>query len=358
MKITEQASVYLKFLHQEGNVSCSELKRRYPQYALRSIYRHAKGNIVTTQKIDKRKFNCGRPRKITVRDERNILRSIYRLRNEQSSFTAKRIQEEANLAHVHIRTIVRYLNKHGFKYRQARKKGLLTKQDKIKRTAFAKEMLKSKREDFWKKEISFYFDGVGFAHKRNPHGEARATGTMAWRKPKEGLRRTTKGRKEGSGGKMAHFFVAIAYNKGTVLCKQYTDRLTGASFGQFVREYFPAAFERSADPHGKLFLQDGDPRQGSKAARAAMDEIECTMFPIPPRSPDLNPIENMFHSVRRQLAEDALRLEIKRETFREFSCRVRKTIKRFPVATLDKTIDSMNKRLQLVVKGKGDRTKY
>ena len=116
---------------------------------------------------------------------------------------------------------------------------------------------------------------------------------------------------------MAHFFVAIAYNKGVILCKQYNEKLTGESFANFLKEFFPATFERSANAHGKLFLQDGDPRQVSRRAKQAMDEIGCRMFSIPARSPDLNPIENVFHLVRKNLHKDALNWEIKKETFED-----------------------------------------
>ena len=100
---------------------------------------------------------------------------------------------------------------------------------------------------------------------------------------------------------MAHFFAAISYNKGVILCKQYKEKLTGESFANFLKEFFPAT-----NAHGKLFLQDGDPRQVSRRAKQAMDEIGCRMFSIPARSPDLNPTENVFHLVRKNLHKDAL----------------------------------------------------
>ena len=74
---------------------------------------------------------------------------------------------------------------------------------------------------------------------------------------------TTKGKKEGSGGKMMKVFVAIAYGHGAVLCAQYEEQLTGQFFADFVREHFENAFENSSNPRGKLFLQDGDPSQNS-----------------------------------------------------------------------------------------------
>ena len=82
------------------------------------------------------------------------------------------------------------------------------------------------------------------------------------------------------------------------------------------------------------------------------------MFPIPARSPDLNPIENMFHLVRKQLARDAIKNEIKKESYDELSKRVSTTLLNFPIDTIRKTIDTMEKRLKLVIKGRGNRTKY
>ena len=84
------------------------------------------------------------------------------------------------------RTVCRHLHNNGYGYFQSRKKGLVTAKDKTIRLAFAKRHLKSPLT-FWTDEIAFYFDGVSFAHKTNPAGEARSSKTMQWRKPNEGL---------------------------------------------------------------------------------------------------------------------------------------------------------------------------
>ena len=86
---------------------------------------------------------------------------------------------------------------------------------------------------------------------------------MTWRRPNEGLLCTTREKKEGNGGCMVYFPVTIAYNKGMILCKKYHGTITGEGFAEFVRSYFTRSFERSKNPHGKLFLQDGDPCQVS-----------------------------------------------------------------------------------------------
>ena len=169
---------------------------------------------------------------------------------------------------------------------------------------FANNVLRRLKEEFWTKGVSFYFDGVGFAHRTNPHNEAKSSGARNWRKGGEGLRvHTTKGKKEGSCGKTANFFVAIAFDKGVISCKQYHSKLTGKMFAEFVKEHFSDVFKHSANLYGKLFLQDGDPRQCSKVACKAMGHLGCRMFAIPPHSPDINPIQNIFHLVCRQLPD-------------------------------------------------------
>jgi len=148
-KIDLKSSALLKALHQECGVSCAELCRRYKQFAPRIIYRHAtaKGSCE-----DRRHANPGRPRKLDCRDERLIVRTLKRLRKERASFSAKKIQEEAALFHVSLRTIHRTLRKFGYKYRQSRKKGLLSQLDKVKRLQYARRV-KRFGQQFWEEEI-------------------------------------------------------------------------------------------------------------------------------------------------------------------------------------------------------------
>jgi len=228
---------------------------------------------------------------------------------------------------------------------------------KVLRTKFARQKYPP---DFWTKDIGFYLDGVGFAFKPNPAGEARAVSSMTWRKPNEGVAITTKGRKEGSGGKMANFFVAISHGSGVVMCHHHDWKITGENFARFViDEQFPAAFERSGSTPPHRFLQDGCPKQNSKAAEKAWTRKGYTLFKIPARSPDLNPIENFFHLVRTKMKSDALENNITKETYKQFVERIRRTMcEGISKQTIDNLIASMPKRLSLVVQHKGLRTKY
>ena len=212
----------------------------------------------------------------------------------------------------------------------------------------------------WQEGISFYLDGVGFAHKMNPCDQAKAPRTMAWRKPSDGLsfEHTAKGSHVGSGGSVAHFMVAIAYGKGVILAEQYEGNINGQKFADFVRDKFPDLFERSVNTRGKLFLQDGDPSQNSRKAMTAIYEVHARKFSIPARSPDLNPIENIFNNVKNMLYEQALERYITRENFIDFSERVRNTLLTFSPDVIDRTINSMDNRISLIIRSRGQRIKY
>ena len=60
-------------------------------------------------------------------------------------------------------------------------------------------------------------------------------------------------------------------------------------------------FLRTAYPDGHRFQQDNDPKHTSKRARAFMEENEINWWPTPPESPDLNPIENLWHELKHHL---------------------------------------------------------
>ena len=112
---------------------------------------------------------------------------------------------------------------------------------------------------------------------------------------------------------MAHFFVSIAYNKGVIACDQYFQAY-GESFSEYVRLNFPQIFAKSANSIVMRFLQDGDPVQNSALTKRAFKDVGALVFSIPPCSPDLNPIENLFHLVSKQLEKDALEMEINMRT--------------------------------------------
>ena len=122
---------------------------------------------------------------------------------------------------------------------------------------------------------------------------------------------------------MAHFTVAIAHQKGVILCEQYERKINGDIFPHFIKTHFQETFSRCRIPKGKRFLQDGCPVQDSKKARQALDTVEAIKFRVPPCSPDFNPIENVFNFVKCELHTQILQQNIHYETFEQFCARVK-----------------------------------
>ena len=322
--------------------------------------------IKTTGFKDKSKSHSlgetrGRPRKVTERTGRTLKRSIKVLREQEGTFTIQRLMAYSKIDPNEISpyTIRRFMHKEGYFYLQARKKGLLTKKDIEKRLKFARKIKRDYTEDVWTKEISFYLDGTAFAYKRNPLDQARAPRGRIWRKKSEGMDYgcTAKGRKTGTGGRVLKLMVAISYNKGVIICKPY-DKLNGPNFATFIDDNFEEMFNKANKTPQRLWIQDGDPSQNSAIARKAMRRANCDLLNIPPRSPDLNPIENLFKNVSDQLRKQALSREISCESFENFQRRVVDTFTSIPIESVDKIISSMSKRVSEIIRRKGQRLKY
>ena len=226
------------------------------------------------------------------------------------------------------------------------------------RVSFAKKMVKIYPPNFWKHGVAFYLDAVHFVFKTQPLSHSSTPRSKIWRKRCEGLKRscTAKGRKEGTGGKYVKILAAISYDKGIILCEPY-EQMTGEYFATFIRTHFNDMFE-DAGKDSNTWVQDGDRSQNSAPAKQAMKDVNAHLLSIPPRSPDINPIENVFHLVQKKLRKEAVQHRIERETLPQFEKRVIETLYSIPLETINKTIASMDRRLKAIIRNKGCRTKY
>ena len=117
-------------------------------------------------------------------------------------------------------------------------------------------------------------------------------------------------------------------------------------------------FLKGKNKTGKLFLQDGDPLQNFKISREAMAKVGCCLFKILAHSPDLIPMKKRFYLIDKKLRENAISRNLTKETFRKTSKRIIHTVLAFPTDVIDKTIESIPKGIDNVIKCQGQRTKY
>ena len=92
---------------------------------------------------------CGRRKILTPKQEALILRSILELRDEEGSFSSRRLKERTGIRHVTDRTVKRLLNGNGYFFLQAHKKGLMIMTDKDQRVEFAQKMQAEYSPSVW-----------------------------------------------------------------------------------------------------------------------------------------------------------------------------------------------------------------
>ena len=94
--VPKETSIYMRYLFQDKGLRGNELLKRFPKYSKATIYRHAKLPINDVATFDKRKHNKGRPRKLSIRDERNIIRHLRLCRTTIGYFSTSKLRTMAS----------------------------------------------------------------------------------------------------------------------------------------------------------------------------------------------------------------------------------------------------------------------
>lgn len=356
-KVHPNTAAEIKVLFQVHRVRGKKILEKFPNLSRATVYKHAKKPLGSNFE-DRRKSNRGRPAKITPLLNRRIKREVEMLTNAGNGFTSKDIQANLGLqTSMCNRTLRRELNNMGIMYLHLRKKGVLLRSDLRKRLKFARKCKRILTPSFYKRGISMYLDGVGFEWKYNPCKSQPGTRTMGWRRRSEGLdlHQTSKGKKEGK--KNAYFYVGIAYGRGVVCCKAYSGVMNAERYSE---DIVPNILKGIGEfnPMGRRILQDNCSIMNSALVREILFDENIKIFKIPARSPDINCIENVFHKMRKAIQKDAITRNIQKESFRQFQARCARIIRNFDSSYIDKVIESMPKRIDLIIKRKGQRIRY
>ena len=206
-RISGDTRAYVRLAKEWKRLSAKQIIRR-SHISRASLYRILKEDKIREDNQERqKKKTIGRPRKLGVREKRLLLREIPKLRKSEGKFTVKRLMKQAGVSprNVSFRTVQLFLRSQGYKYLQARQKGLLTDKDLKKRLKFARKIKGEYNDSLWTEQIAFFLDAVSFIHKFNPADQARAPRGRIWRKEMEGLACgcTAKGSHCGSDGRVA-----------------------------------------------------------------------------------------------------------------------------------------------------------
>lgn len=99
-------------------------------------------------------------------------------------------------------------------------------------------------------------------------------------------------------------------------------------------------------------LEDNDPKHVSKTSKTFKVNNDIQSLPWPSQSPDCNPIENVWALMKMKINKQPP------TSIKNFVARIKKEWKNLPVEFAENLVDSMEKRVQLLIERKGDYINY
>ena len=100
------------------------------------------------------------------------------------------------------------------------------------------------------------------------------------------------------------------------------------------------------------FQHDNDPKHTSHAVKSWLDENQVNVMPWPAPSADLNPSENIWMMVKRQIGNKIF------QNGNDLMIQIEKEWNAIPIEYINKLIASMSNRCREVIKNKGFATKF
>ena len=227
-----------------------------------------------------RKQGSGRPTKIN-----NIVLKLVeqQMRNDDET-TAIQLHEVLTRHGIQLslRTVLRSREQLGWMFRGSAYCQLIRDANKLKRLDWAREHMSDNFEDvIWSDEASVQLE----THRRRCYrklGEAP--------KPKPRPKHPIK----------VHVWAGISSRGATKICI-FEGIMDAEFYTQILQQYLvPFIGDKFSDGTHR-FMQDNDPKHMSRTARIFFEANNINWWKTPPESPNLNPIENLWHELKEYL---------------------------------------------------------
>ncbi len=270
----------------------------------------------------------GRPRKLTPRQERLLMRRVEENRHASSLHLSKVVESQTGVTISHD-SIRRTLQRNGMHGCRPRKKPLLKPRHKKACLEFARAHA-DKDEDYW--------DSILWSDET----KINVFGTDGFKKGEEYKEKCMVPTvKHGGGSVLMWGFMELHFIDGIMNSQMYCSILK--------EKMLPSlrALGRRA-----LFQHDNDPKHTSKATVGFLKKIRVKVIQWPSMSPDLNPIEHLWGILKRQVEHHS---PSSIQSLKEVILEEWKKIDR---AKYHQLVHSMPRRLGAVIKNHGGHTKY
>lgn len=104
----------------------------------------------------------------------------------------------------------------------------------------------------------------------------------------------------------------------------------------------------------KVFMQDGAPCHTAKSIKKILEEKRIPLLPWPGNSPDMNPIENVWECLKRELAKETITTKVQLIERIVHHWNHNEKLKQIAL----NCIDSMPRRVAAIIEARGGLTKY
>ena len=284
----------------------------------------------------------GRKRLSSAREDRYLIRKSLSNRRLTSSDLQKEWKSGCNV-NCSARTVRNRLLQVGLKSHRARKKPFINERQRKQRLKFAKDH-KDWTVDDWSKVI--FSDESNFQLCPTPGR------LMVRRRSGEAYRPECLAPTVKHGGGSVMIWGCFS-KSGTGKVRLCEERMNQAKYRVVLEEdLLPSAQMLYPNSDDWIFQQDNAPCHTAKSVKSWMEEKNIRILTWPAQSPDINPIENLWNTMKRKMENhkpsnkaelfDFLRLEW--ETITQDEC--------------ERLVESIPSRIRAVIKNRGFATKY
>ena len=290
------------------------------------------------------KCRVGAPAKLTNVDKRILVRMITSGKADNAVQLTRQLKDIANMK-CSPQTVRHALKEAGLKAMSRKKKPRLLPRHIRQRYEFALKYQHWTVEDWkrvvWSDETKIILIGSG--------GQE-----WVWKAQGSALtEQHVKGTVKFGGGSLMMWGCMTAQGIG------YACRINGHMDAQLYMHILDDEFLRTLeyyrlDVDKIIFQQDNDPKHTSHIARQWFENKSVLVLDWPSQSPDLNPIEHLWHHVKRQLAA----YPTEPRNMDELWERVETSWEKIPAQVCIDLVGSMPRRIAAVLKARGGYTKY